>query len=280
MRQTGEGTRPRSRPAVDSSPPFWNNGGENCPFPQIETRFMKKTLTTLSCFAVLTLLPVATFAQISEAEKAEGFVSIFNGTDLTGWEGSPALWKVENGAIVGTTTAEGPAHISYNQFLIWKGVASDFVLRFDIKCSKAGNSGMQYRSWVNLDPEKPFSVSGYQADFDGEHKYSGILYGEGFRGILCMRGQVAVIGDDSKPKEVGRFAEHDALKKELKVEDWNSFEITAEGYTFTNKINGQLISICIDDDKANRRESGVIAIQAHRGPPMKVEVKNIRIKKL
>ena len=246
---------------------------------------MKKTLIALFCFVVLAFLPVAALSQlvppqISEAEKAEGFVSIFNGTDLTGWEGSPALWKVENGAIVGTTTAEGPAKIDYNQFLIWKGVAGDFVLRFDIKCSKAGNSGMQYRSWMNPDSEKPFSVFGYQADFDGEHKYSGISYGEGFRGILCMRGQVTVIGNDSKPKEVGRFAEHESFQKELKVEDWNTVEITAEGFTFTNKINGQLVSICIDDDKANRRESGVIAIQAHRGPPMKVEVKNIRIKRI
>jgi hypothetical protein len=241
---------------------------------------MKKTLIALFCFIVLAFLPVAAWAQISDAEKAEGFVSIFNGTDLTGWEGNPALWKVENGAIVGTTAAEGPAKLDYNQFLIWKGVASNFVLRFDIKCSKAGNSGMQYRSWVNLNPARPFSVSGYQADFDGEHTYSGILYGEGFRGILCMRGQIAVIGNDSKPKEVGHFAEHDSFKQNINVEDWNSYEITAKGFTFTHKINGQLVSMCIDDDKANRRESGVLAIQVHQGPPMKAEVKNVRIKKL
>ena len=241
---------------------------------------MKKTLIALSCFVALVFLPVAALSQISETEKAEGFVSIFNGKDLTGWEGNPALWKVENGSIVGATTADGPAKLEYNQFLIWKGVASDFVLRFDIKCTEKGNSGMQYRSWVNLDPAKPFSVSGYQADFDGAHAYSGILYGEGFRDILCMRGQVTVVGNDSKPKEVGRFAEHEALKGELKFEDWNAYEVTAEGFTFTNKINGQVISICIDEDVAHRRESGIIAIQAHVGPPMKVEVKNVRIKKL
>ena len=241
---------------------------------------MKKILIVLSCLALLAFLPAVAFSQISEAEKAEGFVSIFNGKDLTGWEGNPAIWKAENGAIVGTTAADGPAKLTYNQFLIWKGVVSDFVLRFDIKCTKEGNSGMQYRSWLNLDPAKPFSVSGYQADFDGSHAFSGILYGEGFRDILCMRGQVAVIGDDSKPKEVGRFAEHEAFKEGLKVEDWNSYEVTAEGFTFVNKINGQIISICIDQDKANRRESGILALQAHVGPPMKVEVKNVRIKKL
>jgi len=242
---------------------------------------MRNRLIAFFCFIAWAFLPAVAFSQIWEAEKAEGFVSIFNGKDLTGWEGNPALWKVENGAIVGATTADGPANITYNQFLVWKGgEVSDFVLRFDIKCSKEGNSGMQYRSWVNLDPAKPFSVSGYQADFDGSHAYSGILYGEGYRDILCMRGQVSIIGDDSKPKEVARFGEHDDFKKGLKVEDWNSYEVIAEGFTFINKINGQIISICIDQDRANRRASGILALQAHVGPPMKVEVKNVRIKKL
>jgi hypothetical protein len=104
------------------------------------------------------------------------------------------------------------------------------------------------------------------------------LFGEGFRGILCQRGQETVIGDDSKPKEVRRFAENETLKKELKTEDWNAYEITAKGFTFTNKINGHVMSICTDEDKAQRRESGILAIQVHTGPPMKVELKNIRIK--
>ena len=242
---------------------------------------MKNSLIALSCFLVLAFLPAAALAQISDEEKAEGFVSIFNGKDLTDWEGNPDIWKVEDGAIVGTTTASGPARIRHNQFIVWKGgTVEDFVLRFDIKCSEKGNSGMQYRSWVNNDPAKPFSVSGYQADFDGGHAYSGILYGEGFRDILGNRGVVSVIGDDSKQKEIARFAENEALKKVLKVEDWNTYEVTARGFTFINKINGHVMNICCDEDKENRKASGILAIQVHQGPPMKVEVKNIRIKKL
>jgi len=241
---------------------------------------MKRTLTLFLCTA-LAFLPAVAFSQLSDEEKVDGFVSIFNGKDLTEWEGSTTLWNVENGAIVGQTTAEGATKLDYNQFLIWKGGdVDDFVLRFDFKCSKEGNSGMQYRSWVNKDPNRPFSVSGYQADFDGGHGYTGILYGEGFRGILCHRGQETVIGDDGKPKEVRRFAENEALKKELKVDDWNAYEVTAKDFTFTNKINGHVMSICTDEDTANRKASGILAIQAHVGPPMKVEVKNIRIKKL
>jgi hypothetical protein len=242
---------------------------------------MKNLLIALFCFVVLVFLPAAALSQISDEEKADGFVSIFNGKDLTDWEGNPAIWKVENGAIVGTTTASGPAKIVHNQFIVWKGgTVDDFVLRFDIKCSKSGNSGMQFRSWVNSDSARPFSVSGYQADFDGEHGFSGILYGEGFRDILCHRGVVSVIGDDSKPKEIVRFAENEAIKKEIKVEDWNAYEVTAKGFAFVNKINGHITSICSDEDKAKRKESGILAIQVHQGPPMKVEVKNIRIKKL
>ena len=241
---------------------------------------MKKTLIAFCSFCLLAFFPSVTLAQITEEEKAEGFVAIFNGQDLTGWEGNPAIWKVENGAIVGQTTAEGPARLTYNQFIVWKGgEVGDFVLRFDIKLSNPGNSGMQYRSWMNPDVNRPYSVFGYQADFDGAHTYSGILYGEGFRDILCHRGQETVIGDDSKPREVRRFAENEELKKELKTNDWNSYEVTAKGFTFTNKINGHVMSICTDEDKAKRRASGILAIQAHTGPPMKVEVKNIRIKR-
>jgi len=251
---------------------------------------MKKTLVTFCCFALLVFSQSALFSQISDEERAEGFVSIFNGQDLTGWEGNPAIWRVENGAIVGQTTAEGPAHITYNQFLIWKGgEPENFVLRFDIKCTPAaGNSGMQIRSWMNPDTSRPFSVFGYQADFDGAHAHTGIFYAEGFRGaapgqgaILSQRGQetIAELGQ-RQSREVRRFAEAEALKRELKIDDWNAYEVTAKGFTFTNKINGHVMSIFTDEDTEVRKSSGILAIQAHRGPPMRVEIRNIRIKKL
>ena len=242
---------------------------------------MKKTLIPFCCFVLFAFPPSVAFSQISDEERAEGFVSIFNGQDLAGWEGNPALWRVENGVIVGQTTAEGPAHLTYNQFLVWKGgEVDDFVLRFDIKCSNQGNSGMQFRSWMNPDASRPYSVQGYQADFDGAHAHSGIFYGEGFRNIiLSHRGQEAVFEPrQGQSKEVRRFAEDATLKNELRVEDWNAYEVTVKGFTFTNKINGHLMSIFTDEDTDIRKRSGILAIQVHTGPPMKVEVKNIRIK--
>lgn len=217
----------------------------------------------------------------ADREKEDGFVSMFNGKDLSEWEGNAAIWSVEDGKIVGKTTAEGPAHLSYNQFLVWKGEpVGDFVLRFDIKLSKAGNSGVQYRSQSVDDKERPYRVIGYQADFDGMHAHSGILYGEGFGGILGRRGWETIIEADRKPQTVRKYAENDDLKKDLKVEDWNSYEITAKGFTFTNKINDVVMSVCTDNDEQSRKATGIVAIQAHVGPPMVVELKNLRIKRL
>ncbi|MGL4594824.1 MAG: 3-keto-disaccharide hydrolase [Thermoguttaceae bacterium] len=236
-------------------------------------------LTLLVLFSLLTLQNSFLWSdQLSEQEQKEGFVSLFNGKNLDNWEGNEAIWSVEDGVIVGQTSADGPAKLTYNQFLTWNGNAGDFVLRFDMKCTKAGNTGMQYRSW-KMGGDQPFRIAGYQADFDGAHTYTGILYGENFRGILCKRGEESVIQDDHKPKTMRSFATNDDLKKELKVEDWNEYEVIADGFTFTNKINGHLMSICTDEDKESRRKDGLIAIQAHVGPPMKVEVKNIRLLK-
>lgn len=238
-----------------------------------------KRVFVVWCLFVSCCLSAA--AQLSEEEKAEGFVSIFNGRDLSEWEGNPDLWRVEDDSIIGQTGAEGATKLTYNSFLTWKGEpVEDFVLRFDIKLSPRGNSGVQYRSWVVNDKERPYRVNGYQADFDGSHTHSGILYGEGFGGILCRRGQETVIEAKRKSREVRRFAENEELKKELKVGDWNSYEITAQEFTFTNKINDRVMSICRDEDEATRKSSGVIAIQVHVGPPMKVELKNLRLKRI
>ena len=243
---------------------------------------MKKLLAVLGVLALF-CCPMFAGAQISDEEKAEGFVPFFDGKSLDGWEGDSNLWSLQDGVIVGQTGNEGPTKLTYNQFLTWKGGDVDnFVIRLDVKLTNPGNSGFQYRSFAVEDKDKPYRINGYQADFDGAHTYSGILYGEGFGGILCQRGLETVVEDvDGKrvPRTVRKFAENEALKKEIKVADWNSYEITAQGFTFTNKINGHVMSICTDNSSA-RRASGVFAIQAHVGPAMKVEVKNIRIKRL
>lgn len=239
----------------------------------------------LRLFFAFVLFAAVSFCTVSFAEEPkpdkEGFIPLFNGKDLNGWEGNTDIWSVDNGCIIGKTENEGPKKLTYNTFLILKDKEYDnFVLKFDIRLSKDGNSGVQYRSRLNKDPNRPWSVSGYQADFDGNHAHSGILYGEGFGGILANRGQETELGENRRPKLIENFADGNELKKAIKVEEWNEYEITAKDFTFTNRINGKVMSICTDKDEANRKSTGIIAIQAHVGPPMKVEIRNIRIKPL
>src|SRR5687768_18491410 len=109
----------------------------------------------------LAMLAIALFSAVAchPAMAQDGFRPLFNGKDLTGWEGNPELWSVEDGCITGKTT--GPEQLAYNQFLIWRGgVVKNFELRAKIKQS-GNNTGIQYRS-KELPEGGKWSVGGYQ----------------------------------------------------------------------------------------------------------------------
>jgi hypothetical protein len=199
---------------------------------------------------------------------------IFNGRDLKGWEGDPGLWSVEDGAIVGRTTAEAP--IKNNTFLIWKdGKVGDFRLKFEYKI-EGGNSGVQYRSKV-IDPEK-WIVGGYQADIDSTPTYSGINYDERGRGILAERGKRARINKQGK-SVVESFGDAAELQKSIKKEDWNKYVVEAIGPRMRHTINDKLMSVVIDRDPKSVKE-GVLALQVHAGPPMVVRFRNFSLEKV
>ena len=137
-----------------------------------------------------------------------------------------------------------------------------------------GNSGVQYRS----KEQKNWVIGGYQADFEAGDTYSGILYEERGRGILAQRGtKVTVKPDGTKQEEA--LADSAELQKLIKQEDWNEYEIIAQGNHLTHKINGTVFSEVIDEQDGKRAFSGLLALQLHAGPPMIVEFKNIRIKR-
>lgn len=210
---------------------------------------------------------------------AEGFQPLFNGKDLTGWEGNPELWSVQDGAITGKTTAEKP--IPGNTFLILKDKeVGNFELRFQYKIV-GGNSGVQYRSKV-MDP-KTFRVGGYQADFEAGTKYSGINYNEGNvagkRGILAERGTKVHYKADGTKEESKLAMTSEQLQESIKKEDWNEYVIIAKGPHMIHKINGNVTSEVIDEDKAAIK-TGIIALQVHKGPPMTVQFKDIKIKEM
>jgi type 1 glutamine amidotransferase len=214
------------------------------------------------------------------AGGADGFQPLFDGKSLDGWEGNPDVWRVEDGTITGETTADKP--IKPNTFLIWRrGEVDDFELTFEYRfTSEKGNSGVQYRSWQEPDSAGKFVMGGYQADFETGKSFSGILYGERYRGILAGRGTETVIGDDHKPTLVRKFAESADLQNHVKQGDWNKYRVVAQGFKFTHEVNGQLMSVCTDQDKAQRRRSGLLGLQVHAGPPMKVQFRNILLKRL
>ena len=232
---------------------------------------MKKTITTLGLAALVFV------GQAVAAEK--GFETIFDGKTLKGWNGDPKFWSVKDAAITGKTTKENPT--KGNTFIIWEGKTGNFDLRLDYKII-GGNSGIQYRSFKADGPDE-WRIGGYQADFEAGDTFSGICYGERFRGILSLRGKktTLTVGDDGKlKKEVEDFAKDADIAKAIKKEDWNSYRIVARNFSLTHYINGVKTTQVIDRDRKTRRAEGLLALQLHAGPPMNVQFKNIRIKEL
>lgn len=231
------------------------------------------------------LLPA--FAALSLSAAAADPVEIFNGKDLTGWEGNKDLWSVQDGAITGITPPD-PANpekgiIKHNTFLVWKGGSvSDFELTFKYRIEK-GNSGVQYRS-KELEPGDFGPIlTGYQADFEAGTKYSGILYEEKGRGILALRGEKTIIKPAAegakKPtvEKAGTVGDSDAIQASIQSEGWNDYKIVAKGNHVQHFINGLQTVDVTDEDAANAPKEGILGLQIHQGPPMKVQFKDFKL---
>jgi Domain of Unknown Function (DUF1080) len=173
-----------------------------------------------------------------------GFTSIFDGQSLKGWEGEPTYWRVEGGALVGEIT---PATIvKSNTFVIWRGGRpKDFELKLEYRITPAGNSGINYEEKGRL--------------------------------FLAVRGQMTrVVG--GRPPVVVASVGDDAQLAALATDGWNTVHLNVRGHTLMHLLNGRLMSVTIDDDAPNRPADGLIGMQVHVGPPMKVEYRNIRLK--
>jgi hypothetical protein len=208
--------------------------------------------------------------------------AIFNGRDLRGWKGDTNHWSVEDGAIVGRTTAERPT--KENTFLLWtNGMVNDFELRLKCKITAdnakgSANSGIQYRSRHLTNEAAPFVVAGYQADFEAGKTYSGMLHEERGRGILAERGQVTRIGSTGKVHPVGSVGGSAELQALLRADNWNDYLIVARGNHLQHFINGRLFVDVTDDHEGARALHGILALQLHSGEPMTVRFKEIRFK--
>ncbi|MES2429065.1 MAG: DUF1080 domain-containing protein [Bacteroidota bacterium] len=224
----------------------------------------------------------------------EGYVSLFDGQTLNGWDGNPKFWRVEDGSIVGESTKQNP---SGNSYIVYKGMkAKDFTLKFEIKVDGEGGSGIQYRSQTGIPWRLPISekviantgpvnlnwmMTGPQADFwPSAQFWTGQFYSENTSmRILAWRGDV-VEGYGTKSKRLmGKVGDIMDLAKFVKKDDWNQYTVIARGGVFIHIINGQVMAVMIDDDpKSSNNVSGYIGIEIES--TTKIFVKNMWIKKL
>jgi len=176
---------------------------------------------------------------------ADNAANLFNGTDLTGWTGDPAIWSVEDGELVGKTQG-----IDHNEFLLSDLAVGDFRLTCDVKLTpNAANSGIQFRSESLPEGE----VKGYQADIGAG--WWGKLYEEHGRGLLWDHSGEA----------------------HLKPDDWNHYEIVAVGGQIRTFLNGKP---CVDLEDPEGAKRGILAIQVHAGGPTEVRFKNFKLEVL
>ncbi len=205
-----------------------------------------RSFATILCLTAL----FPTLAAVAIAE--EGFRPLFDGKTLGGWHGDADCWSVENGVIVGSTDNKDLKH---NTFLATKETYKNFVLKLKFKL-RNGNSGVQIRSQQRPD----YVVAGYQADIDGRPEVMGVLWEEWGRGVL-------------------NSVDPEGVAKHMKKDDWNEYVIICNGPRIKQILNGYT-TIDYTEQSDKGATEGIIALQLHAGPKMKISFKDIMIKKL
>lgn len=199
--------------------------------------------------------------------------TLFNGIDLAGWDAPPGWWRVEDGALTSESTPQKPC--TQCNYLIWKETPpQDFQLTADFRLSNDANSGIQIRSQTRPN----YDTWGFQADMSGNGELVGFIYHHE-RGLIVERGQKVTISPDGK-RHIQSLADPSQLLNHFKPLDWNSYRIVCRGHTITLYLNNVLMSQVTVLDPKLAASNGIIALQMHPGPPMKVQFKNIRLKKL
>ena len=227
----------------------------------MRTHMIKRTHLAFRFFMIV-LLTIGFHFTVIGQNKKDGFVQIFDGKTLKGWEGDPVYWRVENGNLVGEITPD--KLVKNNTFIIWQGgEPKDFELKLEFRISKNGNSGINYRS--EQLKELPFALKGYQADIDGMNRYTGQNYEERGRTTLAYRGQITTINpadanltikdyvkNNAWTKlEVTKSMNKDSLQNFIKSEEWNECHLIIKGNRLLHYVNGVLMSDVTDNDSVN-----------------------------
>jgi hypothetical protein len=223
----------------------------------------------------------------------DGYVSLFDGRSLKGWDGNPKFWRVEDGAIVGESTRQNPCGHTY---LVYRDMkAKDFTLKFEMKIVGNGGSGFQYRSRTGVPWLSPISASiisntgpvnlnwmmtGPQADFWPSKIYTGQFYSENTpMRIIAWRGQVVESFGEKNKRLMGAIGDRAALGNLVKTNDWNQYTVIARGGTFIHIVNGQLMAVLVDDDpRSSNNQPGLFGIELES--IAQLYVRNVWVKKL
>ncbi len=228
---------------------------------------MKSSHATIPFLFIL--LASAAFAKEPDPDE---FISIFNGRNLNGWSGDSQFWSVEEGAFTGVTDGS----LKMNRFITWTGArVRNFELRVKVKVSAGGNSGLQYRGTMR--PDLGFDVvTGYQCDVVSNNPdYNGMLYEEKGRRILAHAGEKVIIDVEGQSWIIGKFP-----VKEFAADEWHDYRVLAEGNHYQHWIDGHQTADLIDLDEKGRALEGVLAVQVHVGPAMKIQYKDFMLKHL
>lgn len=226
---------------------------------------------TLAISLLLSLVTCGTVV----AEEAGGFKPIFDGKTLSGLKApNMSYWSVQDDSIAAESTEANPC--TSNQYLVWQGgEVADFELKAKFRLAKnQGNSGIQFRSEINAEG----MGVGYQADILPGGPWCGALADEytGREPLMAPNGHKTVIDIDGR-RVCASQGKPVSLRK---PSEWNDYHVLAVGRHIILRVNGQVSAELIDNDKARFRESGILALQLRSGLPMKVQFKEILLKKL
>lgn len=208
--------------------------------------------------AAFALLLLGALACAARAADDDGFVPLFDGKTLEGWEGDAKVFRVEDGAIVAGSLK---ARVAHNEFLCTKKEYGDFELRLKARLRGEGkNAGVQFRSRRIPDH---FEMIGYQCDV-------GVMNGRPIWGSLY---------DESRRRKFLADGDAEKLAKALKGDDWNELVVRCEGRRIRIWVNGlETVDYTEPDEKIEQR--GRIGLQIHGGAPAEAAYKDIRIKVL
>lgn len=262
---------------------------------------MKHTLALLT--SLLLLAPLAALHAAKplgvgqlKAHASDGEIQLFNGKDLTGWDGNMEFWSVQDGVITGKVLADsanpGKSTLKHHSSLIWRGgKVKDFELTLKYRIV-AGISGIHYRSTELPKGKNGLKIKGYKADFGAgkTYAYSGILYETDGRGILAKVGEKTVIkdgdkvtvGNDGKEKRqpnievTGSVGNSIEILAGIKNEDWNDYRIVAKGPHLQHFINGKQ-TVDVTDESSVGAKEGLLALQLHVGAPVTVQYKDFKL---